>query len=165
MKGSLDFDKEKKNTSKKEKTSEADNIDAVIEKAKSVLGDKVKDVRTTQRLTDSACCLISDENDVSGHLERLLKSAGQNVPERKPILELNPKHPLVKQLIKVSDDGGGQIVGSDGTKVSDGISSVFRDLVLLLFDQALLSEGGQLEDPALFVKKLNGFLLEGLSKS
>ncbi len=165
MKGSLDLDKESNDSSKDKKSSETDNFDLVLENAKSVLGDKVKEVRTTKRLTDSACCLISDDNDVSGHLERLLKSAGQNVPDRKPILELNPKHPLVKQLIKVSKNGGGQIVGSDGTKVSDGITSVFKDLVLLLFDQALLSEGGQLEDPALFVKKINGFLLDGLSKS
>ena len=136
----------------------------VIEKAKKVLGQKVKDIRITNRLTDSACCLVSDDNDVSGHLERLLKSAGQNVPDRKPILELNPTHPIVAALIKESDAGGGQIVGPDGSQVSDGVSTVFSDLVSLLFDQALLAEGGQPDDPASFVRRLNGFLLEGLSK-
>ena len=136
----------------------------VIEKAKKVLGQKVKDIRITNRLTDSACCLVSDDNDVSGHLERLLKSAGQNVPDRKPILELNPTHPIVLALIKESDAGGGQIVGPDGSQVSDGVSTVFSDLVSLLFDQALLAEGGQPDDPASFVRRLNGFLLEGLSK-
>lgn len=136
----------------------------VIEKVKKVLGQKIKDVRLTTRLTDSACCLVSDDNDVSGHLERLLKSAGQNVPDRKPILELNPTHPIVEALIKESEAGGGQIVGADGNQVSDGVSPVFSDLVSLLFDQALLAEGGQPDDPASFVRRLNGFLLEGLSK-
>jgi molecular chaperone HtpG len=79
---------------------------------------------------------------MSGHLERLLKLAGQKAPDRKPILELNPEHPLVKAL---SED-----------------SASFDDLVWVLFDQALLAEGGQPEDPAAFVKRLNGFLLRGL---
>ncbi len=115
-------------------------------------------------MTDSACCLISDEHDVSGHLERLLKSAGQSIPERKPILEINPNHPLVEQLFNESEQGGGSIVGADGSSVSDGITDKFSDLILVLFDQALLAEGGQLQDPSLFVKRLNGFLLDGLSK-
>ncbi len=141
-----------------------EKVQPVIEKAKKVLGLKIKDIRLTTRLTDSACCLVSDDNDVSGHLERLLKSAGQNVPDRKPILELNPTHPIVEALIKESEAGGGQIVGADGNQVSDGVSPVFSDLVSLLFDQALLAEGGQPDDPASFVRRLNGFLLEGLSK-
>ncbi len=119
-----------------------------IDKAKAVLGDKVKEVRLTQRLTDSACCLVSDEQDVSGHLERLLKAAGQAAPERKPILELNPEHPLVRALVRES--------GGEET------SETLRDLVWLLHDQALLAEGGQPEDPAQFVRRLNGFLLKGL---
>jgi len=114
----------------------------IVGQAKVVLGDKVKDVRITRRLTDSACCLVSDDDDVSGHLERLLKQAGQKAPDRKPILELNPDHPLVKAL-------------------SEG-SETFSDLVWLLFDQALLAEGGQPEDPAGFVRRLNRFLLRGL---
>lgn len=114
----------------------------IIEKAQKVLGEKVKEVRITSRLTESACCLVSDEHDVSGHLERLLKQSGQKAPERKPILELNPGHPLVKGL--------------------QGDTAHFDDLVWLLFDQALLAEGGQPEDPAAFVRRLNGFLLRGL---
>ena len=133
-----------------------------IEKASKILGDKVKEVRLTQRLTDSACCLVSEDHDMSGHLERLLKASGQKTPDRKPILELNPQHPLVLALIAESDAGGGQIVGSDGQAVSEGISDTLRDLVWLLHDQALLSEGGQPEDPASFVRRLNGFLLKGL---
>ena len=114
----------------------------IIEKAQKVLGDQVKEVRITRRLTESACCLVSDEHDMSGHLERLLKQAGQKAPDRKPILELNPEHPLVKAL---SQD-----------------SSAFDDLVWVLFDQAVLAEGGQPQDPAAFVKRLNSFLLRGL---
>jgi len=168
-KGSVDLQKigSDKNKDKPSDESVKDletKAQPVIEKAKKVLGQKVKDIRITNRLTDSACCLVSDDNDVSGHLERLLKSAGQNVPDRKPILELNPTHPIVSALIKESDAGGGQIVGPDGSQVSDGVSTVFSDLVSLLFDQALLAEGGQPDDPASFVRRLNGFLLEGLSK-
>ena len=168
-KGSVDL--EKINVEKNDDKSLEEDLKSieskaqpVIEKAKKILGEKVKNVRLTRRLTDSACCLVSDENDVSGHLERLLKSAGQNVPDRKPILELNPSHPIVQALIKESDVAGGQIVGADGTQVSDGVSPIFSDLVCLLFDQALLAEGGQPDDPASFVRRLNGFLLEGLSK-
>jgi molecular chaperone HtpG len=114
----------------------------IIEKAQKVLGDKVKEVRMTGRLTESACCLVSEEHDMSGHLERLLKQAGQKAPDRKPILELNPEHPLVKAL---SQD-----------------SASFDDLIWVLFDQALLAEGGQPQDPAAFVKRLNSFMLRGL---
>lgn len=167
-KGSLDLEKiisEKDKDKSFDKLKEVESkAKPVIEKAKKILGEKIKDVRLTKRLTDSACCLVSEENDVSGHLERLLKSAGQSVPDRKPILELNPSHPIVEALMRESDNGGGQIVGADGREVSDGISQVFNDLVNLLFDQALLAEGGQPEDPASFVRRLNGFLLEGLSK-
>jgi molecular chaperone HtpG len=113
-----------------------------IERAKRVLGDKVKDVRVTGRLTESACCLVSDEHDMSGHLERLLRQAGQKAPERRPILEINPQHPLVKAL--------------------HGDSAHVDDLIWVLFDQALLAEGGQPQDPAAFVRRLNGFMLRGL---
>jgi molecular chaperone HtpG len=167
MKGALDLDKIESNETKDSESENVDNPDkfkVVIEKATKVLGSSVKQVRLSNRLTDSACCLISDEHDVSGHLERLLKSAGQSIPERKPILEINPNHPLVEQLFNESEQGGGSIVGADGSSVSDGITDKFSDLILVLFDQALLAEGGQLQDPSLFVKRLNGFLLDGLSK-
>lgn len=140
-KGALDLGKLADDDTKPAKETEK-QYKPIVEKAQKVLGEKVKEVRITRRLTDSACCLVSDEHDMSGHLERLLKQAGQKAPDRKPILELNPEHLLVKAL---SED-----------------SASFDDLVWVLFDQALLAEGGQPEDPAAFVKRLNGFLLRGL---
>ena len=103
------------------------------------LGDRVKDVRVTDRLTDSPSCLVSDDGDISGTLERLLKQSGQKAPERKPILEINPMHPLVARLKTETAD-------------ADGWAN-------LLFDQAQLAEGTQLADPAGFVKRLNDMLL------
>jgi molecular chaperone HtpG len=97
-------------------------------------------VRVTLRLTDSPSCLVADEHDMSAHLQRLLKAAGQKLAETKPILEINPKHPLVARL--AADD------------------AQLEDWAQLLFDQALLAEGGQLADPAAFVKRLNRMLLE-----
>jgi molecular chaperone HtpG len=114
----------------------------LVGRMKTALGDKVKDVRVTDRLTDSPSCLVSDEGEMSGTLERMLKQAGQKAPERKPILEINPSHPLVAR-IKAEAQGAAD---------SDGWSH-------LLFDQAVLAEGGQLEDPAGFVKRLNALLL------
>ena len=140
-KGALDLGKLADDES--DKGAQADEqFKPLLEKAKTVLGEKVKEVRMTRRLTESACCLVSDEHDMSGHLERLLKQAGQKAPDRKPILELNPEHPLVKAL---STD-----------------SASFDDLVWVLFDQAVLAEGGQPQDPAAFVRRLNSFLLRGL---
>jgi molecular chaperone HtpG len=114
----------------------------LVTRMKTALGEKVKDVRVTDRLTDSPSCLVSDEGEMSGTLERMLKQAGQKAPERKPILEINPSHPLVAR-IKAEAQGAAD---------SDGWSH-------LLFDQAVLAEGGQLEDPAGFVKRLNALLL------
>ncbi len=140
-KGALDLGKLADDES--DKGSQADEqFKPLLEKAKTVLGERVKEVRMTRRLTESACCLVSDEHDMSGHLERLLKQSGQKAPDRKPILELNPEHPLVKAL---STD-----------------SASFDDLVWVLFDQAVLAEGGQPQDPAAFVRRLNSFLLRGL---
>ena len=92
----------------------------------------------TTRLVDSPACLVVEEGDMSGHLARLLKQAGQSAPESRPVLEVNTEHPLVKQL--------------------EG-STRFDDLAHVLFDQALLSEGGQLEDPAGYVRRVNAMLL------
>ena len=114
----------------------------LVARIKSALGEKVKDVRVTDRLTDSPSCLVSDEGEMSGTLERMLKQAGQQAPERKPILEINPAHPLVARM----KDQGAAAMDADGWSH-------------LLFDQAVLAEGGQLEDPAGFVKRLNGLLL------
>ncbi len=94
----------------------------------------------THRLTDSPACLVADEHDMSANLARLLKSAGQKAPTSKPILEINPKHPVVLRL-----------------KTEE---KKFDDLASVLFDQALLAEGGQLDDPASFVKRVNQLMLE-----
>ena len=111
----------------------------LVGRIREALGDRVKDVRVTDRLTDSPSCLVSDENEISGTLERLLKQAGQKAPDRKPILEINPGHPLVARMKADTADA--------------------ERWARLLFDQALLAEGGQLEDPAGFVRRLNDMLL------
>ena len=140
-KGGLDLGKLEDETEKKEQEKEADEYKELIDRIKKALGDKVKDVRVTHRLTESPVCLVADEHDMGMHLERLLKASGQNVPGSKPILEVNPHHALVGRLKSESDD------------------SRFTDWSLVLFDQALLAEGGQLEDPAAFVKRLNQLVL------
>ena len=111
----------------------------LVEAVKASLGDRVKDVRITLRLTDSPACVVADEHAMSQHLQRLLKAAGQNAPTTKPILELNPNHPLVQRL-KPGDE-----------KLAEWSA--------LLLDQAVLAEGGQLDNPAEFVKRLNSMLL------
>ena len=118
------------------------NFEDLVERVKKTLDDKVKDVRITHRLPDSPACLVADHYDMSGNLERMLKAAGQQVSASKPILELNPEHPMVAKLKDEQND------------------EQFGDWTSILFDQALLAEGGQLEDPASFVKKLNAMLLQ-----
>ncbi|BFG74149.1 molecular chaperone HtpG [Paraburkholderia terrae] len=116
-----------------------EELKPLVERMKEALKDKAKDVRLTFRLTDSPSCLVADEGDMSGYLQRMLKAAGQNAPAFHPILEVNPEHALVKNL---STDNAN-----------------FDDWCHLLFDQALLAEGGSLEDPASFVKRTNALLL------
>jgi molecular chaperone HtpG len=135
--GGLQDAEEKK---KVEETAKA--YEGLVARIRGALGDRVKDVRVTDRLTDSPSCLVSDENEISGTLERMLKQAGQKAPDRTPILEINPGHPLVARMN--ADDGA----GPDAERWAR-----------LLFDQAQLAEGGQLEDPADFVKRLNDMLL------
>lgn len=113
----------------------------IIARVKASLGDSVSDVRITHRLTTSPACLVTRENDMSANLERILKSAGQKIPENRPVFELNPEHPLVLRLKDEADE------------------SQFTGLTQVLFDQALLAEGGQLDDPASFVKRMNELLL------
>ncbi len=141
-KGELDLgdleDKEEKEQQKKV----AKEFKELVKRVSKVLGDRVKEVRLTHRLTDSPACLVSDLYDMGTHLERILKEAGQDVPGSKPILELNPDHPLV---LKLRDEQPGKR---------------FDDWVEVLFDQAVLAEGGQLDDPATFVARLNALLLE-----
>lgn len=134
--GELEDEEEKQ---QQEETARA--FEDLLKQVQEALGEKVKEVRVTHRLTSSPACLVNEEGEMSANLERILKSVGQDAPNIKPILELNPEHPLVEKM-----------KGSEGER--------FNDLASILFDQALLAEGGQLDDPASFVSKLNQMLLE-----
>lgn len=141
-KGDLDLGELEDEAEKKAHEEVEKNFEELVERVKKTLDDKVKEVRITHRLTDSPACLVADHYDMSGNLERMLKAAGQPVEGSKPILELNPEHPMVAKLKDESSD------------------DKFADWTSILFDQALLAEGGQLDDPASFVKKLNAMLLQ-----
>ncbi|CAN5311581.1 hypothetical protein BH10PSE17_BH10PSE17_38830 [soil metagenome] len=132
--GTLQDEEEKKQA----EVTEGD-FKPVIEKMQEVLKDRAKSVRVTFRLTDSPACLVADDGDISGTLQRLLKQAGQSAPDSKPILEINPDHPLVTRL-----------------KTEE---ARFADWSETLFDLALLAEGGKLEEPGVFVKRINDLLL------
>ncbi|MBC7860988.1 MAG: molecular chaperone HtpG [Burkholderiaceae bacterium] len=142
-KGGLDLGKLEDEAEKKEHEETETSYADLVGKMKTALADKAKDVRVTFRLTDSPACLVADEHELSGNLLRMLKAAGQSAPESKPILEINPNHPLVTRL-KYQD-------AEQGT--------LFADWSNILFDQAMLAEGGSLSDPASFVKRLNEMLL------
>ena len=139
-KGGLDLGTLEDEAEKKEAEQAADEYKELIEKIKTSLGEKEKDVRVTHRLTDSPSCVVADEHDLGGNLARILKAAGQKAPEMKPILEINPKHPAVQRL-----------------KYEE---THFADWAHLLLEQATLAEGGTLEDPAGFVKRINALMLE-----
>ena len=124
---------------KKAREAQAGEYKGLVEKIKEALGERVKEVRITHRLTDSPCCLVADEHDPGGNLARILKSVGQKAPDVKPILEINPDHAMISRLKQQE--------------------AHFADWSKLLFDQALLAEGGQLEDPAGFVKRMNALML------
>ncbi len=126
----------------KEQEEKAKAAEPAIEKIKEALGDKVKDVRATNRLTESPACLVADQFDLSGNMERILKQAGQNIPDMKPILEINPDHALVTRLTKARK------------------KELIADLSSILFDQALLAEGALPDDPAGFVRKVNALLIK-----
>jgi molecular chaperone HtpG len=140
-KGDLDLGALETDTEKEIQKKIEEEAKSLIERVKTTLGDNVKEVRVTHRLTDSPACLVADEHDLSGNLARMLKAAGQNAPESKPILELNPAHKLVKRLENETEE------------------AKFSDLAHLVFDQALLAEGGQLDDPAAFVRRMNSLLV------
>jgi molecular chaperone HtpG len=146
-KGGLDLGKLEDEAEKKEHEETEGQYKDLVEKMKGALGDKAKDVRVTFRLTDSPACLVADEHELSANLVRMLKAAGQSAPESKPILEINPNHPLVTRL-----------------KYEDADSARFGDWSHILFDQAMLAEGGSLADPASFVKRLNEMLLNTAAK-
>jgi len=143
-KGELDLSSIGENAEEEQKEHEeaVKSAEPAIKKLKEALGDKVKDVRSTDRLTSSPACLVSDTFDISGNMERILKQAGQDVPSVKPILEINPEHELVKRLAKMRSK----------EKIAD-----FSDI---LFDQAVLAEGALPEDPAGFVRKINVLLVQ-----
>jgi len=134
-KGDLEDLDSKEDKKKKEKTVK--DYEKVISKAQEILNHQVKEVKVSSRLSESPSCLVADENELGGNMERIMKSLGQDVPDTKPILEINPTHPLVMKL---------------KTKVDE-------DVVKVLFDQAVLSEGGQIKEPAEFVKRMNKLML------
>ena len=118
---------------KKEKEKTAKGFKKTLTAMQKILENQVKEVKVSSRLSESPSCLVADENEMGGNMERIMASLGQDVPETKPILEINPTHPLVKKL---------------KTKVDE-------DVVKVLFDQAVLAEGGKLKEPAEFVKRMN----------
>jgi molecular chaperone HtpG len=140
-KGDLDLGKLQDESEKEAQKKVEEESKDLIERIQKALGEQVKEVRVTHRLTDSPACLVAGEHDLSGNLARMLKAAGQNAPESKPVLEVNPSHRLVEKLK----------VEKDETK--------FNDYTRVLFDQALLAEGGQLDDPASFVRRVNALLV------
>ena len=136
-KGAFDLGKLQDEEEKKQAEAAAESFKPVLEKLQAALKDRAQDVRASTRLVDSAACLVVEEGAMSGHLARMLKQAGQAAPEAKPILEVNPGHALVKKLESEAQ---------------------FDDLAHVLFDQAVLAEGGQLQDPAAHVQRMTRLL-------
>ncbi|WP_372770652.1 molecular chaperone HtpG [Pseudoalteromonas sp.] len=143
--GDLDLGNLDDEESKKEQEASEKEVEGLIERVKTVLGDKVKEVRFTHRLTDSPACVVADEHDMSSQMQKLMEQIGQKAPETKPVFELNPEHQLVKHLNNVQDEDN------------------FAQWADVLLDQALLAERGSLKDPAGFVSRLNKLMLD-LSK-
>lgn len=142
-KGDLDLGSMADEIPKEEKEQKESDFDSVIKQMKEVLGDKVKDVRLTYRLTDSPSCVVADENEMGLHMRRLMEAAGQSFMGAggdKPIFEINPDHHLVQQVKKEADDDR------------------FKEWTFLLFEQAVLAEGGHLDNPAQFVARMNRLL-------
>jgi len=133
--GSFEDEKEKE----AQKKAEGD-LKGIVELMKEKLADKASEVRITHRLTDSPSCLVLDSNDMGMQMQQIMRAAGQQVPDSKPILEINPEHELVKQLKSMDDQ------------------AMFENWSHVLFDQAMLAEGGQLDDPAAYVKRVNNML-------
>ncbi|MFT2109735.1 molecular chaperone HtpG [Marinomonas sp. 2405UD68-3] len=144
-KGKLDLAEDDSEEAKKAKEEQAEKMKPLLERMTEILKDQVTDVKTTDRLTSSPACLVVGEYDMGLQMRRLLEQAGQNLPESKPSLEINPEHPIVVKMDSESDE------------------ERFSDMAWLLFEQATLSEGGQLEDPATFVNRMNKLIVQ-LSK-
>ena len=141
-KGELDLSKFETEEDKKEQEKIEEKAGGVIKHLKEVLGDKVEDVRVSHRLTSSPSCIVLNEQDMALYMQDLMKQAGHDMPSNKPVLEINPTHPLIERMDAETDD------------------EQFKDWADILFDQALLAEGAQLEDPAGFVSKLNKLMLK-----
>ena len=141
-KGSLDLGDLEGEEEKQEQEKIEEDFKDLVGRIKDVVGEKVEEVRITHRLTDSPACLVVNDDEMGMQMRRILESAGQEVPATKRIFELNPKHPLVEKL-KAEQD-----------------SERFSDLTLVLFDQSMLAEGGQLDEPSSYVQRLNNLLLE-----
>ncbi|MDC8785442.1 molecular chaperone HtpG [Roseateles koreensis] len=137
-KGAMDLGKLQDEDEKKKAEEAAETFKPLLDRLKAALKDRAKDVRVSTRLVDSPACIVVEEGDMSGHLARLLKQAGQAAPASLPTLEINAEHALVKKL---------------------DASAQFDDLAHVIFDQAVLAEGGHLEDPAAYVKRVNAMLL------
>ncbi|MDQ5896602.1 MAG: molecular chaperone HtpG [Pseudomonadota bacterium] len=141
-KGAVDLGTLQDEDEKKQAEAAAESFKPTLDRLKTALASRAKDVRVTTRLVDSPACLVVEEGDMSGHLARLLKQAGQSAPNSQPVLEVNAEHALVKKLAALPE-GAAQ----------------FDDLAQVLFDNALLAEGGQLDDPAAHVKRIQALIL------
>ncbi len=141
-KGDLDLGKIETADDKKEYEKIESEAKDIIERIKKVLEDKVEAVRVSHRLTTSPACIVLNEHDMALYMQHLLKQAGHELPRSKPVLEINPTHPIVMRMKEHEDEAR------------------FTDWTKLLFDQAVLAEGGQLEDPARFVSRLNELMIE-----
>ena len=137
-KGKIDLDDEK---DEKEVKKQEESLAPMLKQIKEVLGDRVKDVVITHRLTNSPACVVADEQDMGFEMQRILQSTGQKLPDSKPIFEINPEHALIKRLHSTADD------------------THFAEWVVVLFEQAVLAEGGQLDNPADFVNRVNQLLI------
>lgn len=141
-KGKLDIAEEETEETKKQKEEQAEQLKPLLDRMKTVLSEQVAEVNSTDRLTNSPACLVVGEHDMGLQMRRLLEQAGQQLPDSKPTLEINPEHPIVVKMDAESDD------------------ERFADMTWLLFEQATLSEGGQLEDPATFVSRMNKLIVQ-----
>lgn len=135
-KGKVSLDGDEAEVKEQEKS-----LEPMLKQIKSILENRVKDVQLTNRLTDSPACIVADENDLGFEMQRILQSAGQSLPESKPILEINPDHVLIKRLHSIEDD------------------VKFEQFAVVLFEQAVIAEGGQLDNPADFVRRVNELLV------
>ncbi|EAQ64604.1 heat shock protein HtpG [Marinomonas sp. MED121] len=141
-KGKLDIAEEETEETKKQKEEQAEQLKPLLDRMKTVLSEQVAEVNSTDRLTNSPACLVVGEHDMGLQMRRLLEQAGQQLPDSKPTLEINPEHPIVVKMDAESDD------------------ERFADMTWLLFEQATLSEGGQLDDPATFVSRMNKLIVQ-----